>query len=278
MEDFYARVLTVQDISCVGQCSLTVALPILSAFGMETCILPTALLSNHTAPGFHGFSCLDLTDELSPILSRWKQEGIAFDAVYTGYLGSERQIDLLLGALPALLKEKAPLIVDPAMADHGALYPAFDLSYVEEMKKLCRRADYLLPNLTEACLLADYPYRETMNEQALSELISKLCSLYPATIVLTGLSEGGELCNLAVKGGKQIFSYRHRRLPRDMHGTGDIFASVFSGALIRTGNLAFAVRTAAEFTVKSMEHTLTDSSHWYGAKFESVLSELIQMV
>lgn len=276
MKNSYQRVLTVQDISCVGQCSLTVALPILSACGIETCILPTALLSNHTAKGFHGFTCLDLTKEFPAIFSQWKKEGILFDAIYTGYLGSVPQIGLLLEALPSLLKENAPLIVDPAMADYGALYPAFDQSYVEEMKKLCARADYLLPNLTEACLLADVPYREGMGEGEIEGLIEKLSERYFATVVLKGIPLGDELGILAVKGGKKLASYRHRRLPQNLHGTGDIFASAFSGALIKTGDLSRSIRTAADFTVKSMENTLSDPSHWYGAKFETALSELTQ--
>ena len=150
----YPKILTIQDISCVGQCSLTVALPILSAAGLETCILPSAVLSTHTA-GFTGFTVRDLTEDIPAIAAHWKKENIAFDAVYTGYLGSTEQIAYVKEIFASLLKEGGLTIVDPAMADNGALYPAFDKAYVDAMKTLAFTADIILPNITEACFLTD---------------------------------------------------------------------------------------------------------------------------
>ena len=146
------RILTIQDISCVGQCSLTVALPILSAAGIETAILPSAVLSTHTA-GFKGYTFRDLTDDMPAIAAHWKSEGIRFDAVYTGYLGSARQIAYVKQIFRDLLSDGGVRIVDPAMADNGKLYPGFDLAFAEEMKSLCAEADIILPNITEACFI-----------------------------------------------------------------------------------------------------------------------------
>ena len=147
----YSRVLTVQDISCVGQCSLTVALPVISACGVEACPLPSAVLSTHTA-GFKGFTFTDLTDDMPKIQEHWQREGLSFDAIYTGYLGSARQIEYVIGLTDTVLKKNGLVIVDPAMADNGKLYTGFDMAFVEEMKKLCARADYLLPNITAVLL------------------------------------------------------------------------------------------------------------------------------
>ena len=145
----YPKILTVQDISCVGQCSLTVALPIISACGIETCVLPSAVLSTHTA-GFKGYTFRDLTDDMPDICAHWQKEGISFDAVYTGYLGSTKQIDYVKNILSTVKKSDGYAVVDPAMADNGKLYPGFDMEFVEAMKTLCGAADYILPNITEA--------------------------------------------------------------------------------------------------------------------------------
>ena len=169
----YKRVLTVQDISCVGQCSLTVALPILSAAGLETAILPSAVLSTHTA-GFTGFTVRDLTEDMPGIMAHWKKEHIAFDAIYTGYLGSTRQIGLVREMFSGLGAEGCLKAVDPAMADSGKLYPAFDMDYVGEMRTLCADADLILPNITEACFLTGTEYREEYDEGYIRDLVAAL--------------------------------------------------------------------------------------------------------
>ena len=159
----YKRILTVQDISCVGQCSLTVALPILSACGHETAILPSAVLSTHTA-GFSGYTFRDLTEDIPGICAHWVKEGIKFDAIYTGYLGTREQIADVAQVFDTLLKEGGKIIVDPAMADHGKLYSGFDMEYARAMGDLCKKADVILPNLTECCLLTGMPFRESYDE------------------------------------------------------------------------------------------------------------------
>ena len=184
MED--PRILTIQDISCVGQCSLTVALPILSACGFETAILPSAVLSTHTA-GFTGYTCRDLSDDMPQIAAHWRKEGIRFDAFYTGYLGSTRQIAYVREIFATLGRGRNLRIVDPAMADNGSLYPAFDQAYVEEMKLLCRDADIILPNITEGCFLTGMEYRAQYDRAYVDSLLQALAEDGAKTVVLTGV-------------------------------------------------------------------------------------------
>ena len=180
-------VLTIQDISCVGQCSLTVALPIISACGLETAILPSAVLSNHTG-GFKSWTFRDLTDDMPLIEQKWLEEGISFDAIYTGYLGSARQIDIVKHIFETCSKPGCVHVVDPAMADNGSLYYGFDMDFVKEMAKLCAAADYILPNVTEASLITGMEYKETYDEAYVLELAQKLAALGPRSVILTGIS------------------------------------------------------------------------------------------
>ena len=183
----YKRVLTIQDISCVGQCSMTVALPILSACGLETAILPSAVLSTHTA-GFTGFTVRDLADDMPSINAHWVKENIKFDAVYTGYLGSKKQIDYVLNICKTTLKENGLFIVDPALADNGKLYYGFDDEYVNENKKLIKFADYVLPNITEACFLTGIEYKEEYDREYIDSLVLGLKELGAKNVVITGVS------------------------------------------------------------------------------------------
>ena len=273
----YQKVLTIQDISCVGQCSLTVALPILSACGMETAILPSAVLSTHTA-GFTGFTCRDLTDDMPSIVRHWQKENILFDALYTGYLGSTKQIDYVLDIIKTVIKHGAPIIVDPAMADNGKLYPAFDMEYVEAMKKLSFAADIILPNITEACFLTGIDYRENYDKDYIDILISKLAENGAKTVILTGVGYRSDKTGVVVyENGKSQY-YEHRKIAKGCHGTGDVFASAFTGALLGGKDALEAARIAADYTVLCIENTQNDPAHWYGVKFEPVLPELISMI
>ena len=273
----YKRILTVQDISCVGQCSLTVALPILSAAGHETCILPSAVLSTHTA-GFKGFTCRDLTEDIPQIVDHWKKEKIAFDAIYTGYLGSAEQIAYVKDMMRTLCKPGFVSIVDPAMADNGKLYPAFDMAFVEEMKKLVFDADIILPNITEACFLTGYNYKETYDEAYIDGLLKKLTDAGARTIILTGVSYNEKTTGVVVfeKGKKRY--YEHRKISKSSHGTGDVYASAFTGAFMAGKDAYTAAGIAAEYTVRCIENTVDDADHWYGVKFEPVLPFLIESI
>ncbi len=271
----YQKLLTIQDISCVGQCSLTVALPILSAAGQETCILPSAVLSTHTA-GFSGFTCRDLTADMPAIAAHWAKENILFDAVYTGYLGSTEQIDIVRDIFKTRLRPGAKKIVDPAMADGGKLYPAFDLAYVEAMKTLVREADMILPNITEACFLTGIPYRETVDEAYIDALLDAQTALGAKTIVLTGVGYTPETTGVVVwENGKKQY-YCHRRIAKGCHGTGDVYASAFVGALLCGKSTYDAAVIAADYTVACIEFTQDDPTHWYGVKFEPLLGDYIR--
>ena len=273
----YKKILTIQDISCVGQCSLTVALPILSACGMETCILPSAVLSTHTA-GFSGFTFRDLTDDMPAIQEHWKKENIKFKAIYTGYLGSIKQIGYVRDILKTMGTDDCVRIVDPAMADNGQLYSIFNQDYVEAMKVLCGEADILVPNITEACFLTDEEYKETYDEGYICNLVEKLKALGAKTVVLTGVSyESGKTGVVVYENGKMEY-YKHDKIAKGSHGTGDIYASAFVGALMNDKSVYEAAKIAADYTVKCIINTQGDADHWYGAKFETALGDLMKML
>jgi pyridoxine kinase len=273
----YRKILTIQDISCVGQCSLTVALPILSAAGMETCILPSAVLSTHTA-GFSGYTVRDLTADIPGIAAHWKKENIRFDALYTGYLGSTEQIAYVKDIAAELLADGGALIVDPAMADNGKLYPAFDAAYVEAMKSLAFSADIILPNITEACFLTGTEYREQYDRAYIDSLLDALTACGAKTVVLTGVGFDAEHTGVIVREGGEKRYYEHRKIAKGCHGTGDVYAAAFVGALENGFGAYDAAVLAADYTVRCIELTQGDASHWYGVKFELALPEFIRML
>lgn len=269
------RILTIQDISCIGQCSLTVALPIISACGIETAILPSAVLSTHTAKGFDGYTFLDLTDEMPKICSHWNTLGLGFDAVYTGYLGSIRQIDTVLDIFK---NADAVKIVDPVMADNGKLYAGFDADFVNSMRTLCKEADIIIPNITEACLLADMPYRESYDRAYIDELLAKLGEISGGTVVLTGISFDSTSTGVIISQKGRTEYYSHSKISRTYHGTGDIYASTFTGALMRGRDAFDAAKIAADFVVRCIEATENDEAHWYGVRFEKAIPWLVSVL
>ncbi len=274
------KVLTIQDISCVGQCSLTVALPIISACGIETCILPSAVLSTHTG-GFTGYTFRDLTDDMPAIAAHWQKENIRFDALYTGYLGSEEQIGYVSDIMDTLLTPGAYKIVDPAMADNGKLYYGFDDAFVRSMAKLCGRADIVLPNITEASFMTDIEYKASCYDEAyIHRLLKGLAALGASKVVLTGVSYDDTKLGVAVydAGDDEIHYYFHQKLAVSSHGTGDAYASAFTGALVKGYSVFDSARIAADFTVECILKTIDDKDHWYGVKFEKALPLLIHQL
>ena len=241
----YNKILTIQDISCVGQCSLTVALPIISACGIETCVLPSAVLSTHTA-GFSGYTFRDLTEDMPAIKDHWVKEGITFDAIYTGYLGSTKQIDYVADIFDSVGSDRCVKIVDPAMADNGNLYPGFDAAFVEAMKKLCGKADFVIPNITEACFLTGVEYKTQYDRAYIDTILEKLTALGCRNVIFTGISyEEGQTGVVVYENGNYAY-YQHEKLTNSCHGTGDIYASAFVGALVRGKNAYDAARIAAD--------------------------------
>ena len=271
----YQRILTIQDISCVGQCSLTVALPILSACGHETAVLPTAVLSTHTGR-FRGYTFRDLTDDLPAILRHWEAEELTFSAIYTGYLASAEQVEAVRAVIHSRLAPGGLLIVDPAMADDGRLYAGLNENFAAAMKTLCAEADYLLPNVTEAALLSGLPYRETLDRAYAARLAAGAAAFADQTVILTGVGlEPGKTGVLLQKGERSDY-FSHKKLPGCAYGTGDVFAAAFTGALLRGMEAEPAVRLAAEYTLRCAERTAEDPKHWYGLEFEPELPWLLR--
>ncbi len=270
------RIVTIQDISCVGKCSLTVALPVISATGVEAAIIPTAVLSTHTM--FKNFTCKDLDDQILPIAKHWKDEGITFDAFYTGYLASAAQVDKVILLIESLRTEGNLVIIDPAMADNGKLYPAFDNDFPKEMAKLCSMADIVLPNITEACLLTGNEYRKEYDEEFAKKVMRQMAAQGAKTVVLTGAAFDDKYGVMVYESAADSFSfYEQEWIDAVFHGTGDIFSSAFTGALVSGKELQQSVKIAADFTAECIRITkASPDARWYGVDFESALPFLMR--
>jgi pyridoxine kinase len=271
------RILTIQDISCVGKCSLTVALPIISAMGVETAVIPTAVLSTHTA--FRNFTFKDLADQIDPICDCWKTEGIGFDGIYTGYLGSLAQIDMIARVFDRFKTGENMILVDPVMGDHGKLYPTFDEAFAAKMATLCAKADIIVPNITEACFMTGTEYRETYDEAYVKDLLLKLSKLGAKISVLTGVSfEEGKTGVMGYETANGAYSYYcHEKLPHSYHGTGDVFSSTCVGAMMAGKPWQEAVKVAADYTAECIRLTIEDpNGRAYGVNFEQAIPYLLE--
>lgn len=272
----HKRLVTVQDISCFGKCSLTVALPIISAMGIECCIIPTAILSAHTA--FSGFTWHDLTDDLPKVSDHWKQMNLHFDAIYTGYLGSERQIDLMCSFFSDFGRD-ALKIVDPVMGDNGKLYTGFTTDFSQKMADLCAEADIIVPNLTEAAFLLGEEYRgdQPYDREYIESVLHRLAALGCKTAILTGVCYDG-IHQGAVAYNREsgeFAEYFRENIDVKFHGTGDVFSSTLAGALVQGRSLRDSLQIAVDFTVASIHATTADhEQHWYGVRFEDCLAML----
>ncbi len=271
------RIASIQDISCLGRCSLTVALPVISAMGVECAIVPTAVLSTHTM--FPHFTCKDLTDQILPIAHHWKEQELHLDAIYTGYLASAEQIEDVCTFFDEMQSEDTLIFVDPAMADHGKLYPAFDDDFPKAMAKVVSRAHVAVPNLTEICLLTDTPYREDFTESELWDLLKQVAALGAEKVVLTGASFSPDRLGVMAYDSKtgERFTYYNHRVPVSFHGTGDIFAATTVGAMTHGYPLEDALKLAVDFTLDCIRATQADpNATWYGVEFEKALPLLIE--
>ena len=276
------RILSIQDISCVGQCSLTVALPIISAAGIETSILPSAVLSTHTAGDFKGFTFRDLTEDLPAINAHWNKIGIKFDAIYTGYIGSKEQIDYILNIISSTLKDGAPFICDPAMGDNGKLYVGFDRDFASYMAKLCAKADIILPNLTEAAyLLGEECKLSGYDKDYVEGIVRRLAKLGAKVVILTGVSFNEKELGICVYDSTldQTTYYIHEKIGQSFHGTGDVFSSSFVGAVLNGKSYLEAAKIAADFTKQSIALTIDDKDeHWYGVEFEKAIPQYLKLL
>ena len=270
------RVAVIHDLSCVGKCSLTVALPILSAAGIEAAVLPTAVLSTHTG-GFRSPYRLNLSDSILPIAEHWQKEGVTVDTVYTGYLCGSSQIDAVLKAITLISREETKIVTDPCFADHGKLYKGFKKPYPQKMLTLCRAADIITPNLTEAVMLTDREIKEEYTKEDIESLLSALYDLTGSQIVLTGVSSGDGRIGAAVFEGEKTTYVFADRLNRMFHGTGDIFTSALIASLLNEKSLTAAAQVAVNFTRDCIKKTMDEQTEErYGVDFESQIPNLIR--
>ena len=268
------RIASIQDFSCIGSCSQTIALPVLSAMGVECAALPTALLSAHTA--FDGFVSLDLTPQLPAIMAHWRAMHLRFDAVYTGYLASAEQVGLVGALLDGMDERPALTLIDPVMGDNGALYAGFSDAFPQAMRALCGRADVLTPNVTEACLLTGTAYSPVQDAAQTRRLLERLLELGCRAAVLTGLRVDGDMAVAALQRDGTGTLVRTSYIPEVFHGTGDLFASTCAGALVQGAPLERAVRLAADDVALTLRRTVqAPDRRWYGVNFQETLPELL---
>lgn len=274
MEIRTKRIAVIQDLSCIGRCSLAVAMSVLPVMGLETAVLPTAILSAHTA--FESFTFLDFTPEAEKIMTQWRKLGLRFDAIYIGYLGSQRLIELASRFIASFRGDGVQVILDPAFGDHGVLYTGFDEAYVRGMKALCREADIILPNVTEACFLLGVPYGEDeAHTRLLAERAGDMIGSRLRDVLMTSCrfpdGQTGLICV-----GENAFSYPHAQLSLTTPGSGDLFASVFAGMLLKCGDVRRAACAAADFTFDCLRHSMSCPDHrWYGVDYEAMLPDLV---
>lgn len=271
------RIVSIQDFSCVGKCSLTAAIPVISAAGVEACAVPTALLSNHT--GFSSFYSVDLTDRLAPIGRQLKRENITFDAIYTGYIASVKQMKLIEQFIVDFKTDSTLIFVDPVMGDNGRIYSALSADYPENMRVLCGCADIITPNVTEACLLTGREYCETPDESQLGEMLDSLLELGTGAVVITGVCRRDEIGIIGRLRGGSCFERFSERAQTNVSGTGDVFASALLGAVMRGASVEDAAEIAEKFTTEAVRITMqAPDRRFYGIHFEQALGYYISLL
>lgn len=266
------KILVIQDLSCVGKCSVTVALPILSAMGISCSVLPTAVLSTHTA--FPDPHIRPLTEDIVPIAEHLQQVGAKFDAILVGYLANPEQAEAVLEVISAF---DCPVILDPAMGDHGKLYSGITEEQVSAMADLASLSEVVLPNVTEACMMAGLPYQETVDGQVLRMLTQTLCRMKTQTVVITGVSPApGKTGFAGLQKREGMFSYTADRREKPLHGTGDMFSAVFAGAYVLGRDPMESATLAANFVERVIDNTPKATP--FGAEFETQLPWLWQQL
>lgn len=273
------RVAAIHDISGFGKCSLTVALPIISAAGIETSVMPTAVLSTHTG-GFTGFTYRDLTEDLPPFAAHWKSLGLQFDALYSGFLGSFEQIDIVEDIFRQFRTEDNLIMVDPVMADNGELYSIYTSEMAKGMARLCKSADLIVPNLTEAAFLLEREYQEGPYEkQEIEELLKALAALGPKKVVLTGVwFDESQLGSAGYDSTTGEISYAFsERIEGSYHGTGDVYGSALLAGLLNGLGLQKSMQLAVDFTCGAIRRTKAAGTDIrFGVNFEMEIPTLLK--
>lgn len=270
------RIVSIQDISCIGKCSETVALPIISSMGIETAILPTSILSTHTA--FKNFTFKNLSDECYKIIEHWKKENFQFDLIYIGYTGTEEILDLVIYFIDQFKTEQNLVVFDPAMADHGQMYSGINESIVNKMKEVCKKADILRPNLTEASLLLGNEYKEKCSLEEIKEIAKKLKTIGPRNVIITGVEQEGKIGAVGFDGVEYCSNFE-TKYNVSYHGTGDVFTSALSGSLVLGKSIEEAIKIATKFTTECVRLTYENiDGTKYGVNFEEAIPYLITLI
>ena len=272
------RILTIQDYSCLGRCSLTVAIPTISSAGIEAISIPTAILSNHTA--FSSWSYLDMTSKMEEIVSYWDKYNHSFDSIYTGYLSND-QIPTVINIINKLKEDKTKIFVDPAMADNGKLYPGFDNNHVIMMRKLISISNIAIPNLTEACLLLDRDYNPDIDNDGIKDMLLDLSKLGPSLVVISGIRRDDKIIIASYnKNNDEYYFLEDDLLPGIYHGTGDLFSSAFISCLENDINYKDSIKISHEYVYEAIKCTLNDNQDGilYGVQFEKVIPEFVTSI
>jgi pyridoxine kinase len=271
------RIVSIQDVSCLGKCSQTIALPVISAMGIETSIIPTAVLSTHTM--FEGFTFTDLFSDIRPIMDHWKSQDIHFDGIVTGYLGTVKHIDIIADFYDEFSVDGTLKIVDPVFADNGKMYPGFDDEYAKAVASLCAKADYIVPNITEAAIMAGVPYKTDYDAAYINDIIDKLAGSGAKNIIVTSVRRGDENGIIARLADGSSYEYFRPHIDAAFHGTGDLYTSALTGALLRGIDPKKSISLAVDYTRLTLAKTLENETHnWYGVDFEETIPELIKMI
>lgn len=271
------RIMAINDISCFGKCSLTVALPILSASGVEACPVPTALLSTHTGEGFSGYTFKNLEDQIMPVTEHWKRLDINFDAIYSGYLGSFEQIKCVEKIIDNFRKDNVTVLVDPVMGDNGKLYAGFDKKFARGMLELCKKADIIVPNITEVSYMLETEYKEIFSVDDIYALFDLFRKNGINKVVITGIHMENDVVVCAVLDGDETYFVKNNKISGMYHGTGDVFASVLLGAYEKGKTLKESVELAAWFVYECIMVTKKrHGEYYYGVDFESILGKFIE--
>ncbi len=270
------RIAAIHDLSCFGKCSLTIALPVISCFGIECAVVPTAVLSGHFA-SLKTVSVLDLTEQMGVIADNWAESAVTFDGIFSGYLGTAAQVAQVKRFVELFKKEETIFVADPAMADRGKLYRGFGMDHVAAMGSLCAVADVALPNVTEACLMLGRPYRDIHEKDFILELLRGMGALGAKKAVITGVSMGPARVGIACWDGEQAAFFDRPRTPGHFNGTGDLFASVLTAELVNGAPFLAAAEKAMDFTSHVIAETVKNPNHrTYGVDFEQHLRKLIK--
>lgn len=270
------RIVSIQDVSCLGKCSQTVALPIISSMGVETAILPTSVLSTHTA--FSKFTFKDLSDEIYKIIQHWKEENFQFDLIYIGYTGNNEILDLVLYFINEFKTENNVVVFDPAMADHGKLYAGINESVLEKMKEVCKKADILRLNLTETSFLLANEYIQNPTIEEIEKNAEELLALGPKKVIITGVEKGEKIGAVGFD-GTNYYSNFEKKYDVSYHGTGDVFTSALSGSLVQGKTLEESIKIATKFTTECVRLTYEEQKGTkYGVNFEQAIPYLIKLL